>query len=271
MTPAMPAVDLEWAIDEDMPPGPYPLDSRYVFRRVPQLVTQVATDGHPHRVLDVACGLGGQLALLRERSGEAWGLDASMPLLRYCRRRFAPEGGPPGGGPPLVVATAEALPFRDGTFDRIVCQGSLDHFARPREFMRELARVLRPDGRAVVGISNYESLSCLLGRSLYRLNEDSGRPVYRGRNYWEIPRNHTFRGTYRLLRRIGGPELELVGCRGISLLWLFNRWTKLVNGLPTPIAWSLLKVLDGIAYRTPALADIVVSVWRPKDGTRAGL
>ncbi|MEX0787035.1 MAG: class I SAM-dependent methyltransferase, partial [Dehalococcoidia bacterium] len=92
MTPAMPAVDLEWAIDEDIPPGPYSRDSRYLFRRVPQLVTEVATSGRPHRVLDVACGLGGQLALLRERSGEAWGLDASAPLLRHCRRRVGGAG-----------------------------------------------------------------------------------------------------------------------------------------------------------------------------------
>ncbi|MEX0787036.1 MAG: class I SAM-dependent methyltransferase, partial [Dehalococcoidia bacterium] len=174
-------------------------------------------------------------------------------------------------GPPLVLATAESLPFRDGTFDRIVCQGSLDHFARPRAFMRELARVLKPDGRAIVGISNFDSLSCVLGHALYRLNEDSGRPVYRGRNYWEIPSNHTFRGTYRMLRRLGEPELELVACRGISLLWLFNRWTKLVNALPVPLAWSMLRVLDRIAYRVPALADIVVSVWRPKGGHHAGL
>lgn len=258
MTPAMPAVDLAWAIDEDMPPGPYPRDSRYIFRRVPQLVTEVATNDLPERVLDVACGLGGQLALLRERSGEAWGLDASAPLLRYCRRRFSNDRGSP-----LVVATAEALPFRCATFDRVVCQGSLDHFAHPRAFMRELARILKPDGRAIVGISNYESLSCLLGRGLYRLNKDWGRPVYRGRNYWEIPHNHTFRGTYRVLRRLGEPELELVACRGASLLWLFNRWTRLVNALPAPIAWALLRVLDRIAYRAPALADIVVSVWRP--------
>ena len=257
-------VDLGWAIDEDLPPGPYPRDSQLVFKRVPELVTREATKGAPARVLDVACGLGGQLALLRERSRESWGLDASMPLAAYCRQRFAGDGGAP-----LVVATAEALPFRDRTFDRVVCQGSLDHFPDPSAFMRETSRILKPDGRAIIGISNFDSLSCRLGHGLYRLRERLGRAVYRGRNYWQIPDNHTFRGTYSVLRRLGEPDLKMEACYGISLMWLFNRWTRLMEALPEPIAAATLTTLDRIAYRVPALADILVSVWRPAAASHA--
>lgn len=244
-----------------MPPGPYPRDSQFVFQRVPELVTEVATRGKPGRVLDVACGLGGQMALLRDAGWESWGLDASTALARHCRERFADDGGAP-----LVIAVAEALPFRDSSFDRIVCQGSLDHFARPRSFMREVARVLKPDGRAIIGISNFDSLSCLISQSIFSLRERWGLPVYRGRNFWQIPNNHTFRGTYRVLRRLGEPHLELVECRGASMLWLFHRWTRLMEALPAPLAWSTMTALDRIAYRVPALADLVVSVWQPRSG-----
>jgi SAM-dependent methyltransferase len=182
-----------------------------------------------------------------------------MALARHCRQRFEADGDTP-----FVCATAESLPFRDHTFDVVVCQGSLDHFPEPQAFLREVARVLRPQGRAVIGISNYDSLSCRLGMGLYRLKEGLGRPVYRGRNYWQIPPNHTFRGTYRELRRLGEPYLRLEACRGVSMLWLFRRWTQLVQALPGAIAWRLLGGLDAIAYRTPALADIVISVWRPR-------
>jgi SAM-dependent methyltransferase len=254
-----PSVDLEWAVDEDMPPPPYPRDSAYVFQRVPELVTQLALENDPARVLDVACGLGGQLELLRSPRREAWGLDASMALVRHCRGRFEADGNTP-----FVCAVAEGLPFRDDTFDAVVCQGSLDHFPEPAAFMCEVARILRPDGRAVIGISNYDSLSCRLGGGLYRLKERLGRPVYRGRNFWQIPPNHTFRGTYSVLRRLGAAHMELVECRGVSMLWLFRRWTQLVQALPGSIAWPLIAGLDRIAYRTPALADIVVSVWRPR-------
>ncbi len=259
MSTTAPAVDLGWVVDDDMPPGPYPRDSQFIFQRVPQRITEAATEDGPGRVLDVACGFGGQLALLRRDGREGWGLDASMPLLRHCRTRFAIDGGAP-----MVCAAAEALPFRSGSFDRIVCQGSLDHFARPRTFMREVARVLKPDGLAIIGISNYDSLSCRLGQAIFRLRERWGLAVYRGRNYWQIPPNHTFRCTYSAMRRLGQPYLELVACHGISLLWLFRRWTRLVDALPRPLAWSTMTVLDQIAYRMPAIADLVVSVWRPR-------
>ena len=46
------ATDLTWAIDEDIPPGPYPRDSLYFFERVRQAVTEAATRGREGRVLD---------------------------------------------------------------------------------------------------------------------------------------------------------------------------------------------------------------------------
>ena len=262
MSTTMPTIALDWAINEDIPPGPYPRDSQFVFQRVPRLVAEVATEGRPGRVLDVACGLGGQLALLRQGEWEAWGLDASISLVRHCRQEFAGQGETP-----LVCAAAEALPFQSDSFDRIVCQGSLDHFAQPRSFMREVARVLKPNGRAIIGISNFDSLSCRLGEAISQIKERIGLPVYRGRNYWQIPHNHTFRGTYPVLRRLGEPHLELVECRGISLLWLFHSWTRLTEALPQPLAWSAMTALDRIAFRAPAIADLLVSVWRPRRKT----
>ena len=199
------------------------------------------------------------MALLRERDWETWGLDASVALARYCRQRFAGQGGTA-----LVCAVAEALPFRRASFDRLVCQGSLDHFARPQAFLREVARVLKPAGLAVIAISNYDSLSCRVGRALFQLKERFAIPVYQGRLYWQVPANHTFRGTYDTLRQLSEPYLELVECRGVSLFWLFHRWTRLMETLPRPLAWSTMAALDRIAYRMPAIADLLVSVWRPR-------
>jgi SAM-dependent methyltransferase len=255
--PADEDFDLDYSIEEDMPPGRPHRDSQYVFARLPRAVArEAARPGE--RVLDVGCGFGGQMTLLREQGGEAWGLDASFDLCWHCRDKFLPNGGAP-----LVCGTAEHLPFRDNTFDRVVCQGSLDHFARPRLFMSEVARILKPDGRAVIAISNYDSLACRLGRGLYRMQERRGKDVYRGRNYWQIPPNHTFRGTYSVLVRMGAPHLQLVRCRGVSMLWLFRRWTRVVENVPREVALGMIAAVDRVAYRAPSLADIVISVWRP--------
>lgn len=255
-----PQVDLDWEIEEDIPPAAYHhRDSRFVFQRVPELTADLLGDGDGADALDVASGFGDQIALLRGRRWRTCGLDASIDLARHCRRRFAADGGTR-----VVCALAEALPFRDRSFGRVLCQGSFDHFAEPHAFLREAARVLRPDGLAVIVVSNYDSLSCRVGRTLYRLRRRLGLPVLSGRPYWEIPPNHTFRSTLPTLRRMAEPHFELVQCRGVSLLWLFGGWYRLLDALPAGIATALLRAADTIAYRIPPLADFVVSVWRPR-------
>ena len=254
---APPQLDLDYAIEEDIPPGEPKRDGQFVFERLPRLITDKATEGRPGRVLDVGCGFGQQMMLLRERGWDTWGLDASFDLSRYSSTRFAQPA-------PVVCAIAESLPFADASFDRVVCQGSLDHFAQPESFLREVARILKPDGRAIIAIANYSSLSARLGSRVYWLKRRFNVSVYEGRSYWQIPRNHTFRGTYSVLRKMCEPHLELVECRGCSLLWLFHTWTRIVEVLPRPIAFALMRALDKIAYRTPSIADEIVSVWRPK-------
>ncbi len=260
MTSPSSQVDLDWEIEDDIPPAAFHhRDSRFVFRRVPELTAQLLGNGAGAPALDVASGFGNQIALLRARGWQAWGLDASMSLARHCARRFSADGGAP-----VVCAVAEALPFRNGSFLRVLCQGSFDHFADPEAFLREAARVLRPDGLAVIVVSNYDSLSCRIGRALYRVRRGLGLPVLPGRPYWEIPPNHTFRCTYRELRRMAEPHFELVECRGASLLWLFGGWYRLLEALPEGAATALLRAADHLAYRAPSLADFVVSVWRPR-------
>lgn len=46
-----------------------------------------------------------------------------------------------------ICADAEALPFLDGTFDIVTCRIAPHHFPHPDQFVREVARVLKPGGR----------------------------------------------------------------------------------------------------------------------------
>jgi SAM-dependent methyltransferase len=49
-----------------------------------------------------------------------------------------------------VLASAEALPFEDESFDAVVCTEVLEHCRDPRAAMGEISRVLRPAGRAFI-------------------------------------------------------------------------------------------------------------------------
>ncbi|WP_458414768.1 class I SAM-dependent methyltransferase [Schinkia sp. CFF1] len=46
-----------------------------------------------------------------------------------------------------VIADAENLPFLEGTFDAVTCRIAPHHFPNPKEFILEVARVLKPGGK----------------------------------------------------------------------------------------------------------------------------
>jgi SAM-dependent methyltransferase len=49
-----------------------------------------------------------------------------------------------------LAGRGEALPFRAGAFDAVVCLDSFEHFARPETIGREILRVLRPGGACLL-------------------------------------------------------------------------------------------------------------------------
>jgi ubiquinone/menaquinone biosynthesis C-methylase UbiE len=94
------------------------------------------------RVLDLGCGTGRLAAALAQRGAKVWGVDPSAEMLAQARASVGPRVG-------LKQGRAEALPFRDGWFERAVLRLVVHLLDRPRA-LPELARVLAPDGRVVV-------------------------------------------------------------------------------------------------------------------------
>jgi SAM-dependent methyltransferase len=92
------------------------------------------------RMLDLGCGTGRALELVPG----ALGADASLEMLRK-----APRGR-------VACARAGALPFRSGAFQALLCSNSFHHHPEPAATLREIRRVLAPEGRAVLVDPNLE-------------------------------------------------------------------------------------------------------------------
>lgn len=69
-----------------------------------------------------------------------------------------------------VAADGGRMPFRDATFDAVVCLDLVHHLARPRDFFAEAARVLRPGGR----IAAVEPWVSPLSYPIYRWLHEEG-------------------------------------------------------------------------------------------------
>jgi SAM-dependent methyltransferase len=93
-------------------------------------------------VLELGSGTGRLAAALTERElCRLWGVDPSPEMLAVAKRQ-AP-------GARFKLARAEALPFKDGWFERAVARLVVHVLDRPRAFA-EVQRVLAPGGRFVV-------------------------------------------------------------------------------------------------------------------------
>lgn len=98
------------------------------------------------RVLDVACGTGVLAREAQRRTGPAGhvtGLDPGVGMLAVAKE-LAPTVDWRQG-------TAESMPFADASFDAVVSQFGLMFMDRERA-IRELLRVLKPNGRMVVAV-----------------------------------------------------------------------------------------------------------------------
>ncbi len=97
----------------------------------------------PGRLLDVGCGTGALEARLAVRwpGAPLVGVDLSRAMLAAARRKL---GDPANVS--FVQASADALSFPDAHFDLVVSASAFHYFPRPVAALREMRRVLRPDG-----------------------------------------------------------------------------------------------------------------------------
>lgn len=98
-------------------------------------------------VLDVACGPGNftrEFAQIVGPGGLAVGIDASATMLGRA------VADTPAGVVAYVRGDAEALPFRDASFDAVCCFAALSLFADPDAALDHMTRVLTPGGRIAI-------------------------------------------------------------------------------------------------------------------------
>ncbi|MDT7602086.1 MAG: hypothetical protein QOF61_83 [Acidobacteriota bacterium] len=92
------------------------------------------------RALDVGCGTGANLEMLA-RFGDAEGVDVSEDALAFCRER---------GLTNVQRGAAESLPYADESFDLVTALDVVEHLDDDLLGLREMRRVLRPEGRALL-------------------------------------------------------------------------------------------------------------------------
>lgn len=104
----------------------------------------------PVDLLDIGSGTGSWVAMVAGSpltSRRIVGVDYSAKMCGVAAAKARQIGE---GAPAFVNADAEHLPFADRSFDAVTCSHSLHHYPHQDAAIREMYRVLRPNGRLML-------------------------------------------------------------------------------------------------------------------------
>jgi SAM-dependent methyltransferase len=119
----------------------------FVARRriLSRLLDDLLVGVHQPRILDVGCGTGATMGFL-EHYGGVTGIDISPKAVEYCREQ---------GRSQLCLADGAGMPFADSSFDLVTALDLLEHLEDESAGLREIWRVLKYGGRAVLFVPAY--------------------------------------------------------------------------------------------------------------------
>jgi len=107
--------------------------------------------GEGRKLLDVGCGTGHHMSILRSRGYDVSGVDGSEGMLEVARRN--------NPGSDITIADVERLPHKSSSFDYVMCIEVLRYLPRIERCVSEIARVLKPGGTALVTAAPLFSLN----------------------------------------------------------------------------------------------------------------
>lgn len=165
----------------------------------------------PGRVLDVGCGSGWFLREMRKAGWETDGVEISVAAAELGRKI---------AGLNIFPGTLEQASFASESFDYVRSNHSFEHISCPNETLKEIHRILKPEGKLLIGVPNVASLNAMVFRQYWWY---LGAPV------------HTF--TYsvktlsQLLKKHGfGVEKVAYNSDFAGILGSFQIWQNRGNG-----------------------------------------
>ena len=164
--------------------------------------------------IELGCGTAYVSAWLARRGTRVVGIDNSEVQLATARRLQRQYGL----DFPLLHGNAEAVPYRDASFDLAISEYGACLWADPQRWVPEAARLLRPGGRLVFLINSFVLMLCMPAEDDVAATDRLLRPAF-GMSRVEWPGDHgvefhlSHGDWIRLLRRSGFEIEDLVELR----------------------------------------------------------
>jgi ubiquinone/menaquinone biosynthesis C-methylase UbiE len=131
-----------WEAIVKNPAGPYKqwFKSEKIFLR--ETITKDAN------VLDMCCGNGRDISYIIDITKNITGIDHDIDIINSAKRRFKDYNSVK-----ILLAEAQNLPFKDNTFDFVICTATFNNFGENKlKVLAEMKRVMKKGGLLIVGV-----------------------------------------------------------------------------------------------------------------------
>lgn len=122
--------------------------------------------------LDAACGIGNNVETLLKHFQKIIAFDKSTEAIEFAKELYDKDDKT---NVSFSVGTLESIPYADNFFDCVVCTEALEHVPDCDRVIREIFRVTKAGGYAVLSFQNHFNLSALfkfLFEKIYKKNWD---------------------------------------------------------------------------------------------------
>ena len=210
--------------------------------------------GSGDRVLDLGCGAGRHSFEAYRRGAHVVAFDHDLGELGPVGGMFGAmnaEGEAPAGATASVMAgDATAMPFPDGSFDRVIAAEILEHVPHDADAMAEIFRVLRPGGLAAITVPAWfpERVCWALSEDYHTVPGGHVRIYTRGELETKLARAgltvtgkhhaHALHSSFWWLKCVAGDDNALVGAYHKLLVWDIMRapvWTRAPERALNPV------------------------------------
>lgn len=194
-----------------------------------QAILSALGDVRGKRILEVGCGKGRISRILNARGADIYGIDISEKLLTHARS-IAPYH--------FFKAEAYSIPFKSNTFDALVLLEVIEHIPQLERAIKEMARVLTPEGRLVIVDRNKFSLN---NRRFLVPNLIIKR-YHELKNEWMYPRDFPYREIW-----FNPTRVRKLLCRYFDV----SEYSYILSGGEIIKAWhAIFRLIPQIRYFT---------------------
>lgn len=110
---------------------------------------------HFNNILDVGCASGFMANKVSQifPDSQITAIDVYQPTISYGKKHYPHIK--------FLVGDAHQLPFRGNSFDLVICYETVEHVEKPEQVLKEIKRVMKKNGRAIIAMDS--------GNLLFRL------------------------------------------------------------------------------------------------------